>query len=164
MSEPILVPASLAKHWENEARHAWSENARLKAEVDNLRKSADINTDKSTHELSRLKAEVEAYAEIKSVLIARNSGLKAEVERLRTSSFVTAVPCEQYERVVKAGDAMQTWLGIIGRRTTCGEIEEWLRAKKGLPSLSEQWEKQKSQGFNFVRPPMPNAAKDGKQP
>ena len=39
--------------------HLQSENARLKAEVDNLRKSADINTDKSTHELSRLKAEVE---------------------------------------------------------------------------------------------------------
>ena len=37
MSEPILVPASLAKHWENEARHAWSENARLKAEVERLK-------------------------------------------------------------------------------------------------------------------------------
>jgi len=36
MSEPILVPAALAKHWENEARHAWSENARLKAEVERL--------------------------------------------------------------------------------------------------------------------------------
>jgi hypothetical protein len=36
MSEPILVPAALAKHWENESRHAWSENARLKAEVERL--------------------------------------------------------------------------------------------------------------------------------
>ena len=34
------------------------------------------------------------------------ASLKAEVERLRASSFVTAVPVEQYERVVKAGDAM----------------------------------------------------------
>ena len=41
MSEPILVPAALAKHWENEARHAWSENARLKAEVERLRKAGD---------------------------------------------------------------------------------------------------------------------------
>jgi phage host-nuclease inhibitor protein Gam len=35
------------------------ENARLKAEVDNIRKNAEINTAQSTHELSRLKAEVE---------------------------------------------------------------------------------------------------------
>jgi hypothetical protein len=41
VSEPILVPAGLAKHWENEARHAWSENTRLKAEVERLRKAND---------------------------------------------------------------------------------------------------------------------------
>jgi len=35
------------------------ENAHLKAEVDNLRKNTEINTAQSTHELSRLKAEVE---------------------------------------------------------------------------------------------------------
>jgi hypothetical protein len=33
-------------------------------------------------------------------------GLQQELARLRASSFVTAVPVEQYERVVKAGDAM----------------------------------------------------------
>lgn len=32
--------------------------------------------------------------------------LQAEVERLRAGSFVTAVPSEHYERVIKAGDAM----------------------------------------------------------
>jgi len=42
MSEPILVPAALAKHWENEARHAWSENTRLKAEVERLTKAGDL--------------------------------------------------------------------------------------------------------------------------
>jgi len=31
---------------------------------------------------------------------------RAELERLRASSFVTAVPVEQYERLTKAGDAM----------------------------------------------------------
>jgi hypothetical protein len=41
VSEPILVPAALAKHWENEARHAWSENARLKAEGDRLKEAGD---------------------------------------------------------------------------------------------------------------------------
>lgn len=39
-------------------------------------------------------------------LEAENASLKAEVERLRASSFVTAVPSEHYERVIKAGDAM----------------------------------------------------------
>jgi hypothetical protein len=37
---------------------------------------------------------------------AENTRLKAEVERLRASSFVTAVPVEQYERLIKAGDAV----------------------------------------------------------
>ena len=41
MSDPLFVPAGLAKHWENEARHAWVENARLKAEVERLRKAGD---------------------------------------------------------------------------------------------------------------------------
>ena len=35
--------------------------------------------------------------------------LKAEVERLRASSFVTAVPVEQYERLREAGDALAAW-------------------------------------------------------
>ena len=38
--------------------------------------------------------------------------LKAEVARLRASSFVTAVPVEQYERVIKAGDAMAEALNL----------------------------------------------------
>ena len=35
------------------------ENARLRAEVDNLRKNADISPSQSPHEITRLKAEVE---------------------------------------------------------------------------------------------------------
>lgn len=34
-------------------------------------------------------------------------GLQQELAELRASSFVTAVPVEQYERLVKAGDAME---------------------------------------------------------
>ena len=41
-----------------------------------------------------------------------NARLKTEVERLRASSFVTAVPVEHYERVVKAGDAMAEALNL----------------------------------------------------
>jgi len=39
-------------------------------------------------------------------LKAENARLKAEVERLRASSFVTAVPAHQYECIVRAGDLM----------------------------------------------------------
>ena len=38
--------------------------------------------------------------------------LKAELARLRASSFVTAVPVEHYERVIKAGDAMAEALNL----------------------------------------------------
>ena len=40
------------------------------------------------------------------VLLEDYELLKAEVDRLRAASFVTAVPVEQYERLRKAGDAM----------------------------------------------------------
>lgn len=61
-----------------------------------------------------LKAEVErltkAHSDALADFWAIHKGyfdLKAEVERLRASSFVTAVPVEQYERLLKAGDAME---------------------------------------------------------
>ena len=77
------------------------------------------------------------------------SFLKAEVERLRASSFVTAVPIEQYERVIKAGSEMSAemrlaWLERI--RTNKEQREAWLKkvhqclidweaAKEGKPSV-----------------------------
>ena len=67
-------------------------------------------------------------------LEAENDRLKAEIERL-----------------TKAGDDMAFWITIIGNSLTCWQIEEWLRAKKGLPSEKEQREKQ-----------IKAAAKDGK--
>jgi hypothetical protein len=45
-------------------------------------------------------------------LKAENAVLKSEVERLRASSFVTAVPCEQYDRVIRAGDAMAVAINL----------------------------------------------------
>ena len=65
-----------------------------------------------------------------------NTRLKAEVERLRASSFVTAVPVEQYERVIKAGDAMAD--EIIGCYNAEGydpadseTLLKWNAAKEG---------------------------------
>jgi molecular chaperone GrpE (heat shock protein) len=46
------------KQW-SEMIQAIEENVRLKAEVDNLRKNADISPSQSPHEIARLKAEVE---------------------------------------------------------------------------------------------------------
>jgi len=68
-------------------------------------------------------------------LRAKVERLEAEVNRLRASSFVTAVPVEQYERVIKAGDAMQTRLNFFQKRwdndELCEEAEAWNAAKEG---------------------------------
>ena len=84
---------------------------------------------------ARLMAEVERLTDCK----AESDRLKAEVERLRASSFVTAVPVEQYERVVKAGDAMA--VEIIGCYKAEGydpadseTLPAWNAAKEGKPS------------------------------
>ena len=65
--------------------------------------------------------------------------LKAEVARLRASSFVTAVPVEQYERLVKAGDAMADALNLDDDVFDNHEKKEaqakWNAAKEGKPSV-----------------------------
>jgi len=73
--------------------------------------------------------------------MAENARLKAELARLRASSFVTAVPVEQYERVVKAGDAVSIcleayWKGKpyhVSMTIEC--FDAWNAAKEGKPSV-----------------------------
>jgi hypothetical protein len=68
-----------------------------------------------------------------------NARLKTEVERLRASSFVTAVPCEQYDRVVKAGDAMASSIQFNeemsqdynGPTIIHQSVQRWNAAKEG---------------------------------
>ena len=72
-----------------------------------------------------------------SLLEAENARLKAEVERLR-----------------KAGDDLSASLTIHSNHPNCGARDEWLRAKKGLPSLAEQWKREKNNNDR--------AAKEGK--
>ena len=107
-------------------RKLLAENKRLKAEVERL-----------------TKAHSDALADFWSI----HKGyfdLKDEVERLRASSFVTAVPSEHYERVIKAGDAVA--LDYAERiEIEAGDSVKNLMRK--LPVLRE-W----------------NAAKEGKQP
>ena len=66
-----------------------------------------------------------------SLLEAENARLKAEVERLRASSFVTAVPVEQYERLRKAGDAMVDWMDELGSPRAVPFFKAWKAAKEG---------------------------------
>jgi hypothetical protein len=75
---------------------------------------------------------------MKAVIVreAENARLKVEVERLRASSFVTAVPSHQYERIIKAGDAMASML----------QFEETLNDSDRIPQSVQNW----------------NAAKEGK--
>lgn len=58
--------------------------------------------------------------------------LKAENERLRSASFVTAVPFEQYEQVIKAGDEMADTLNsTYTREVKEMNLRQWKAAKEG---------------------------------
>jgi len=97
-------------------------------------------------EMVRAWADLPRWKEICDELDARCNELKAENQRLRESSFVTAVPSHQYERVVMAGDAM------------ADEIIACYRAEGYDPADSDtlpKWNAAKN-GWN--------AAKEGKQP
>ena len=159
-------------------------------------------------EASGLRAAVASLERVDNLLI---KGLKDELNTLRASSFVTAVPVEEYEklkaevakseehnaalcerlqdlngevhtasctnarlhslfanseqenarlkaeveRLRKAGDDLSASLTVHSNHPNCGARDEWLRAKKGLPSLVQQWEREKNNNDR--------AAKEGKQ-
>ena len=87
------------------------------------------------------------YARLKAESIQDAAQLwqqSEELKRLRASSFVTAVPCEQYERVVKAGDAMHKSMLECGPNEMAEEFDHdrwwasyyaWNAAKEGKPSV-----------------------------
>jgi hypothetical protein len=97
------------------------ENARLKAEVERLE-----------HQVNywRIEAEVDN---------ARWLRCLQDIEELRASSFVTAVPCEQYDRVIKAGDAMASSIQFNeemsqdynGPTIVHQSVQRWNAAKEG---------------------------------
>ena len=69
-----------------------------------------------------------------------NASLKAEVERLRASSFLTAVPVEQYERLRKAGDLLCFYYISLARKRWPDDplpssVTDWNAAKEGKPSV-----------------------------
>jgi hypothetical protein len=82
-------------------------------------------------EMVRAWADLPRWKEMCDELDARCNELKAENQRLRESSFVTAVPSHQYERVIKAGDAMAEDLPQFG------SVKEWNAAKNGWNAAKE---------------------------
>ena len=99
----------------------WQDYARLKAELEHM----------SEHDNDTCPHLVRA-----SLLEAENARLKAEVERLRAASFVTAVPVEQYERVIKAGNAMvlkvpDMMAGCVRAEEAVELMNDWIAAKEG---------------------------------
>ena len=72
-------------------------------------------------------------------LEAENARLKAEVERLRASSFVTAVPVEQYERLRKAGDALHKSMLEVGPNEMAEEFDHdrWWASYYGWQAAKE---------------------------
>jgi hypothetical protein len=83
-----------------------------------------------------------AYSDY-TCLKAENARLRAEVERLRASSFVTAVPSHQYERIVKAGDELHAFLinYIVESRISSAYLnkldDDWNAAKNGWDAAKE---------------------------
>ena len=85
-----------------------------------------------------VRAEVHFKVEEDGLFVAHQdyARLKAEVERLRASSFVTAVPVEHYERVIKAGDIIARIIAppAHGPGEWDGEWYAWHNAKSGVLS------------------------------
>jgi hypothetical protein len=100
--------------------HLQSENARLKAEVERLE-----------HQVNywRIEAEVDN---------ARWLRCLQDLEELRASSFVTAVPSHQYERIIKAGDSIISITCQHVHPTMANlALREWNAAKNGWDSAKE---------------------------
>ena len=107
-------------------------------EGDLLRAELKLLRHERVHDLGLLG---EAQAEV-TILKSEADYFKTEVERLRASSFVTAVPSHQYERVIKAGDAMASSIQFNeemaqdynGPTIVHQSVQLWNAAKEGKQS------------------------------
>lgn len=95
--------------------------------------------DKKYHQVltanRHLVKEVKRLDNLCKKLMAQHSDISCENIRLRASSFVTAVPIEQYERVIKAGDAMAYIMAYENDSEFNGFVDAWNAAKEGKPSV-----------------------------
>lgn len=118
---------------ESDLSHARVEISFLKSEVERYKFTLEEERQIARQDWAGLRCE---HDRVKRAL----EQAEAEVERLRASSFVTAVPVEQYERLRKAGDAMAACITEF----RCGKYgnaldkvggfyvwQDWLKAKEG---------------------------------
>ena len=109
---------------ESDLSHARVEISFLKAEVERLKIDAYKKLSMRI-EIDKLKARIEYLTNAGT---ANELRLKAEVEWLRSASFVTAVPSDDYERVVKAGNALRDDLEALTKSTwfnKCKSVKNW---------------------------------------
>lgn len=104
------------------------------ADADNLRDALA--------QIRSLKAEIDRLNEALKDEQAVSGHRADEIERLRVSSFVTAVPYDHYERIVKAGDGMASAIQFneemskdySGATIVRQCVKEWNKAKGGEPT------------------------------
>jgi wobble nucleotide-excising tRNase len=86
-----------------------------------------------------LKAKCERLEDERVHDLNQIGGLQQELASLRASSFVTAVPVEHYERIIKAGDAMASSIQFNeemaqdynGPTIVHQSVQRWNAAKEG---------------------------------
>ena len=133
----------MARMTQEECEHGeWvhhSDYATLQAEVSRLK----MEESKLLTFTETLEGEITELSEDRKSLYLRSESfadqileLKAENERLRSASFVTAVPSEEYERVIKAGDELAkelatAWSSTVSELDETAPIYQWLAAKEG---------------------------------
>ena len=130
---PLKIADMAVESCNKEIAKLQAENVSLKAEVERL--TPLLGDIVPFNEYLEEKEHAERLHIENSILMKETARLKAELQRLRASSFVTAVPVEEYERLRKAGDAlvdMVDWEVPYERRK---KLEaDWNAAKEGKQS------------------------------
>jgi hypothetical protein len=120
MSNRIEDLIEKARHYENLWHEALDENKRLEAEVNLLKGQVNY---------WRIEAECDHGRWLRCL---------EDLEKLRASSFVTAVPSHQYERIVRAGDLMLKFAAAnMPYPPYATMAKDWNSAKNGWDAAKE---------------------------
>lgn len=108
----------------------------LKSENERLQKELELEKENKRRQYEarvEMGKKIQFWSDDRVRIIKELSDLYSENERLRSASFVTAVPADQYERVIKAGDAMARCIQppAHGPGEYESEYDAWFAAKEG---------------------------------